>query len=303
MRLNFIRNFVKLANYKNFSALSNDLSISQSTLSNQISQIEKELGNIKLIDRTTRTFKLTQEGEIFLKYAKEMIGIMDKCFLELSEYSIKQHEEIIISASTLPGSHILPIFIARFKESHPNVDFKILINNSHKSINLLRKDNADFAGIGSFMGSGEEEFDYLKIGSDNLVFVCSPNHKLLEGRKNEVSFNDLISFPFISREKGSGTRNVFENNFPQFHLLNIQLEINNNDSIITTVSESSYISVLSEIIAQKAENAGLIRIMKIKDYPIISQRDIFLIRIKGKELSKLKEDFWTFINKKKRSKK
>jgi len=290
---------VKLAIYKNFSSLSNDLSISQSTLSNQISQIEKELGNVKLIDRTTRTFKLTEEGTIFLKYAKEIVGIMDKCLLELSQYSTKQQEEIIISASTLPGSHTLPIFIANFKETHPNVNFKIIINNSQKSINILKKNNADFAGIGSFMNNAEEEFDYIKIGSDNLVFICSPHHVLSEEGNQEVRFNDIIKFPFISRERGSGTRNIFEKYFPHFNLLNIQLEINDNDSIITAVSESSYISVLSEMIAQKAENAGLIKILKIKDYPIIAQRDIFLIRIKNKELSKLKETFWSNISEKK----
>ncbi|MFX1274054.1 MAG: LysR substrate-binding domain-containing protein [Promethearchaeota archaeon] len=299
MRFHFIRNFVKLTQYKNFSTLSNDLSISQSTLSNQISQLEKELGDIKLIDRTTRTFKLTEQGEIFLKTAKEMVTIMDKCLLDLSQYSKDQHEQIIISASTLPGSHILPSFIARFKEDHPNAHFKIIINNSQKSIDMLRKNNAHFAGIGSFMGFTENEFDIVNIGTDALVFICSPNHELVKGGNKEVKFEDLIKCPFISREKGSGTRNVFEQEFSNFYLLNVQLEINDNDSIISAVSDSNYISILSEIIAKKAENAGLIKILRIKEHPIIAERNIFLVKLKGKELSMLKKSFWKNISNKK----
>ncbi len=299
MRLHFIRNFVKLVRYENFSALSSDLSISQSTLSNQISQLEKELGDIKLIDRTTRTFNLTEEGHIFLKHAEQMIDIMDKCLFELFRYSREQHEQITISASTLPGSHMLPPFLAKFKASHPNVDFKIVINNSQKSIDLLKKKNADFAGIGSFMSTKEDEFDLKPIGMDNLVFICSPNHELLKGGIEEVNFDALVNYPFISREKGSGTRKIFEEHFPKFNLLDVQLEINDNNSIISAVSDSKYISIISEIIAYNAENAGLIKIIRVREHPVIAKREIFLIKLKSKELNGLKEVFWSNVGKKK----
>ena len=89
MRTNFIRNFIKLTDYKNFSTLSSDLSISQSTLSNQISQLENELG-IKLIERSTRKFKLTEGGKIFLKHAKKIMHVLEECKIELSENAKKE---------------------------------------------------------------------------------------------------------------------------------------------------------------------------------------------------------------------
>ena len=151
MKTQFIRNFIKLTDSKNFSKSAKELEISQSTLSNQILQLEKEL-DVSLIERSTRTFELTKGGEIFLKHAKNIIDILDTCKLELSEHKLDQTEEIIISASTLPGSHMLPMYITDFKNKYPNVEFKIIINNSQKSIDLLNEKNADFAGIGSFMG-------------------------------------------------------------------------------------------------------------------------------------------------------
>ena len=61
MKTQFLRNFIELTKQKSFSKLAKDLSISQSTLSHQISQLENELG-VNLIERTTKTFKITEAG-------------------------------------------------------------------------------------------------------------------------------------------------------------------------------------------------------------------------------------------------
>ena len=291
MNLDFIRTFIKLTEVKNFSKLANDLDISQSTLSNRISQIEKFTG-VKLIDRTTRTFNLTKEGTIFLDAATKIIDLIDSCAKELSEYSKDHQEEIIITASTLPGSHMLPKDIAHFREKNPTVDFKILINNSQNSLDLLKKMKADFAGIGSFMDYDKDDFDAIKIGEDRLVFICSTDNELIKDGITQVSFNALLLYPFISREEGSGTRNIIEQQFPSYKQLNQKLEMNDNDSIISAVSDSKYISILSETIAIKARNAGLIEIVQIKEFPIIAQREVFLLKLKDSELSKLKIQFW-----------
>lgn len=293
MKIESLRNFIKLTEYQSFSKLAEDLSISQSTLSHRISQLEEELDNIVLIDRTTKKFELTNEGEIFLDYAKKIVELYDSCKKELIESSQKPYGKIIITASTLPGSQILPKFITKFKEKNPSVNFKVIINNSKKSIDLLLKNMVDFAGIGSFMSIDKSRFDVTKIGEDRLCFICSPNHELIKNGKEFVNFTDLIQFPFITREKGSGTRKIIENQFPKYRELNVELEINDNDAIISAVSESNYISTQSELIAKKAEAAGLIRILKVKEFPVIAQRDIYVLKLKEKrELSKFKKRFW-----------
>lgn len=296
MNIEYLRNFINLTKYQSFSGLAKDLSISQSTLSHQISQIEEDLG-VKLIDRTTRTFKLTMEGTIFLDYAEKIINLYDSCKQELSQFTQKQIEDITITASTLPGSHILPKTIAEFREKYPSVNFKISINNSHKSIELLKREMADFAGIGSFMNFDKNDFNVIKIGQDQLKFICSPQNNLIKHNNNQINFNELTKYPFITREKGSGTRNVFEEQFKKYNELSIGLEINDNDSIISAVSESNYISILSEHIAKKAADAGLVRILEIENYPVIAKRDIYFIRLKQMELSGLKKKFWEYLKK------
>jgi len=292
MNIDFIRTFIRLVEYENFSRLADEMGISQSTLSHRISQLEEELGEIKLIDRTTRKFELTAEGKAFLEYARKIVDLYESARAKLTEISSTIREEIIITASTLPGSHILPKYIAKFREDFPNVDFKILINNSRQSLKLISDNNADFGGIGSFMGYKEENFDTLKIGEESLRFVCSPSHDLVQNKGGTVKFEDLKKYPFIAREKGSGTRDIFEKHYKPHEELNAKLEMNDNDSIVSALTDSKYISVLSEIIAQKAEDAGLITFLALKDHPLDVKRDIYLIKRKDLEFTDLKQKFW-----------
>jgi len=279
MQIEYLRNFIKLVNYKSFSELAHDLPISQSTISHQISQLEKTFG-VLLINRSTKKFEITEAGKILLDYSQKIIDLFDSCVIDLEEYGI------------------LPRNIAEFRDKNPNVDFNIKINNSLKSIEKIVKNLADFAGIGSFINYNKDNFDFIKIGEDQLKFICSPNHKLLENTKGLVNFADIVKFPFVWREKGSGMRNAFEHQFPDYRKLKIKLEMNDNDSIISAVSESKYISIMSEMVAINAEKAGLIKILEIKGFPQIVKRDLFFIKSKNKVLSELKTSFWEYIKKK-----
>jgi len=295
LNIEFLRNFVKLTQYKSFSELAKDLSVSQSALSHQISQLEKEFGNIKLIDRTTRSFVLTKEGEILLTYAEKILKLYDSCKEELLKFSKILSEDIYITTSTIPGEYILPNFITNFNNKYSNVNFQILINNSRESLDLLNKNKVDFAGIGSFMNYKKNEFDCIEIGKDEMVFICSPNHKIIKKEEYQINFAELIKYPFINREIGSGTRYIIEQQFSEYDSLNSHLEINDNDSIISAVSGSDNISILSSFIARRAEKAGLIKIIKIKEYPVIATRVLFFIKLKEKELTGLKKKFWEFL--------
>jgi len=293
LHIEYLRNFIKLTQFKSFSKLAQELPISQSTLSHQISQLEKNFGGVVLINRTTKKFELTKAGKIFLKHAEAIINIFDDCKLEISEFMLQKMEDIIISASTIPGSHILPKYIADFRNKNPSANFKILINNSQKSIENLKKGLANFAGIGSFMNYNRENFEYIKIGEENIKFICSPNHELLQNGDNIVSFEDLSKFPFVWREKGSGMRETFKTQFPRYKELNTRLTINDNDSIISTVSESNYISIMSEIITNKLEH--LVKTLEVREFPEVAKRSLYFLKLKNKEFSELKNNFWEYI--------
>ena len=131
MNIEYLGNYIKLTQYKSFSKLAAELPISQSTISHQISQLEKDFGGVVLINRTTKKFELTRAGKLLLKHAEEIIDLYDSCKLEISKLPDEMKENIIISASTIPGSHILPKFIANFRSKNTNANFTILIISTY----------------------------------------------------------------------------------------------------------------------------------------------------------------------------
>ena len=177
------------------------------------------------------------------------------------------------------------------------MNFKIHINNSQKSIDNVLNQNADFGGIGSFLKYNPNEFDFFIIGSEELKFICSPDHELLK-KQESIPFAELVKYPFVIREKGSGIRDIFQQQFKNYTKFNFRLEMNDNVSIISLVSESDYISIMSEMMADKSEKANLIKILTIKGYPIIAKRDLYFIKRKLTPLSDIKKDFWNYISKK-----
>ena len=95
MNIEYLRNYIKLTQYKNFSNLAKELPISQSTLSHQISQLEKDFGGVVLIDRTTKKFELTKAGKLILKHAKQIVDLYDSCKLEIFKFKDQKEHSIV----------------------------------------------------------------------------------------------------------------------------------------------------------------------------------------------------------------
>ncbi len=293
LRIDFLRHFILLAEDKSFSNVADKISITQSALSQQIEHLENYF-KCNLIDRSTRTFKLTKKGEILLKYSKDIVSLFDKSQKEIFNLSKELVGTISIAASTIPGNHILPKFIADFKNKYANVTIKIWIKNSKQSLIDLNKKHVEFAAIGSFIKENREKFEYFPISTENLVFICALDHDLVRINKGKVLFEDLIKYPYISREDGSGTKQFAMENLEKYNKLNQLLEMTSNESIISAVSKSNDTSIISEMSAKKAEDAKLIKIINISNIPPL-RRKLFFVKNKEIGLNKVAIKFWNFI--------
>ncbi len=293
LRIDFLRHFILLAEEKSFSNVADKILITQSALSQQIEHLENYF-KCNLIDRSTRTFKLTKQGEILLKYSKDIVSLFDKSQKEIFNLSKELVGTISIAASTIPGNHILPKFIADFKNKYANVTINIWIKNSKQSLIDLKKKHVEFAAIGSFIKEDREKFEYFPIFTENLVFICALDHDLVRINKGKVLFEDLIKYPYISREDGSGTKQFAMENLKKYDKLNQLLEMTSNESIISAVSKSNDISIISEMSAKKAEDAKLIKIINISNIPLL-RRKLFFVKNKEIRLNKVAIKFWNFI--------
>jgi DNA-binding transcriptional LysR family regulator len=291
IRFDYLNTFLTVSRTHSFSLAAKELKTSQGTVSHHIAALE-EYFDAELFKRTANGVEITEEGATLKETAEKILKQTQDAKAKISASKLNLTGTIRISASTIPGEHIIPSLIAEFQKRHPEVKFKIKAEDSLTSLNSLQANDADFAAVGTVQGF-EEKFDRLQIGEEQLVLIVSCNHKLAE--KKTVKLNEIFRYPFVNREETSGTRmeieKLFENNSLSFSNLRTVFELGSTEAVITAVSEGRGISIISSIAAAKAQAAGLVKVLNIEESK--NPRKLYIVRQKS-ALLKPSEMFWKF---------
>ena len=290
-KISYFKTFVITSKTKSFSKAAKKLGITQGTVSNHISALEKYF-DTQLFIRTPEGVELTPEGQILYESARKILELIESTRQRIR--SLHQYPEgtVKISASTTPGEHILPGIIMDYKREYRDVDFQVEITNSKRCFELLEKGSVDITAVGYLYN---RDYEYLIIGKDRLVLIVPPNHRL--SKEGRATLSDIMKEDYIDREEGSGTKEVLiralnEKNYSMMDL-NVVMRLGSNSSIITAVSEGNGVSIISEIPARKAMEAGLVKIVPIEDLDLTR----YLYLVKGRKLKNPSavRSLWEFL--------
>ena len=293
MRIDFLETFLEVVSAGSFLEAAKRLKITQGTVSNHIASLEDYFG-VRLFVRTRGGVRLTEEGKILYRRARQILDLMNTTRKEIITSSEKLRGVIRIAASTIPGEHIIPIIAGDFKRTYPDVDFEIEVSDTGTSLRKLIEGRVDFAAVGSLPSVGEP-LETKVIARERLVVIVAPGHEL--SKRKSISLEEVLNYPFVSREPSSGTRNEINKIFEEKNInpekLNIVLELGSTGSVITAVSEDIGISIVSSIAAEKARAAGLVNIIEIEDAR--NWRELYLTRLKKPEHPEVLERFWQSV--------
>ncbi|WP_312920812.1 LysR family transcriptional regulator [Empedobacter brevis] len=192
--------FDTVARRLNFTKAANELNITQPAITKHIKEIELNL-NIKLFERNGTKIKLTQAGEILLKYTEEIFSIYQKMEFEIGQLQEKQKGHLRLGASTTIAQYVLPPILAEFRKRFPEIQLNLVIHNSEKIEDLLTNNKIDVGLIEAQIKN--RTFHYFPFMKDEIVLVARQNHPL--STKNHLKTDDLLQIPFVLRESGSGT--------------------------------------------------------------------------------------------------
>jgi len=193
MTLRHLKIFVTVCETGSTTAAGEKLHIAQPSISLAISELEDYYG-IKLFDRIAKRLYITEAGKKFLQYATHIVG-----FFEEMEREIKNFDAtgiIRIGASITIGNYLLPGYITRFKKIHPQMDVKVIIDNSEKIQQYILSNQIDIGLIEGIVYS-----PYIaehKFRDDELVMVCGNAHPFANQKNVEIS--KLQNESFILRE-------------------------------------------------------------------------------------------------------
>lgn len=281
-----------VAEKKSFSQASEILHISQPAISQQIHFLEEHLG-VKLFNRTTRKVALTEEGKILYKYAIQICNLFNDAEKTLSEFSHVVKGNLAIGASQTIGEYFLPKFIGSFKELYPQVQISMKVFNTQHILKDVIEQNLD---IGLIEGEvSNKDLIATPFLDDELLVIVNPHHPLAQ--QKSITFEQLSCFPFVLREKGSGTRQIMENTFLKagYDVENISviLELGSTEAVKAAVEANLGISILSERTVQKEIEYKILKALPIEGLKIL--RKFFIISNPRRHNTHVMELFFDFI--------
>lgn len=283
MTIRHLEIFIAVADYGKMSIAAEKLFISQPSVSQAISEIEKYYG-VKLFERLSKKLYITETGEKLLSYARHIVSN----FKEMEGVMKNAGDKVLLSigGTVTVGTCILCPIVKMYEKTYEGASVKVIVNNTTVIEKMLLDSSLDLA-----ITEGEiYSKDILKIPlfKDELVVICSINHPMAE--KGEVELEELVNEDFVGREQGSRDRNPFE----QFLLengieVNVKWSCTNTEAIKNAVMSGQGLAIISKLVIKEELQQKELQVVPIKGIKI--QRDICLAYHKDKFLSEQLKGF------------
>lgn len=205
MEFRQLKTFVTTVNLLSFTKAANDLGYAQSSITNQIQALEKELGTM-LFERLGKQIKLTKDGEHLYTYANQILKLSDEA-KDLISSSLSPKGSLSIGTAESLCTHRLPDVFKAFRSCYPNVEINIRFDACSDYRTNLRKNIVD---IIFFLEVPCNENDLIThvLFEEPMAVIAAPNHPL--GNKSQVMPHDMNGQPLILTESGCSYRRVFE---------------------------------------------------------------------------------------------
>ena len=250
MELRQLKYFVKTAELLSFSKAAKALYITQSTLSQQIKQLEDEL-DMALFFRNNHKVSLTEAGKTFLEGAKKTLAEADDNKAKILDLAQGHRGTLNIGVTYSFGS-ILTESVLAFKKEYPDVVLNICYKNVMELMELVSDGELDFAL--SFRSS--EKYDNVEshiLFDNKLSIIVRENHPLT--RKEFVRLADLEEYDMILPSIGLQARSTFDSIIAERNLnLKVAMEANEVNTILNILRRSNYVTVLSETVILEHNN-------------------------------------------------
>lgn len=276
--------FIAAAECESMSEAARKLFITQSSVSQVISEIEKGY-SILLFDRLSKNLHLTEIGKELLNYARRMLNME----AEMDDYlrCAAKNQKVRLGATVTVGTCVISPILLQLKREIPNLNMEILVvANTHILAQKLLNSELDICLVEGRVTN--PNLIVRRALEDELVMICSTRHPLY--RRDAVSLEELAAYPLIFRERGSGTRAQIEDELYRRRLpVKIVWDCYNTEAILNGVADNHGISIISKRLVSSAVREG-----KIWQCPIVNadfNRSFDLVYHKDKYITPVMRHF------------
>ncbi|HTV08777.1 MAG TPA: LysR substrate-binding domain-containing protein [Candidatus Aquilonibacter sp.] len=207
MELRHLRYFQAVAELGSVTAAARRLYISQSAISEQIKDLEQELG-CELLDRSGRKVQLTAQGQVFLEEARRTLEAAQRA-IDVTRRSVRgEVGSLAIGYFVWGTAGFFPRIIREFRKSRPGIRLSLVEMHAMRQIEALEAGNIDVALTRPLQPPLDKIFRSELLLRDPAVVAMPPDHRLAHNK--EVKTRDLAEERLVLAERRSNTE-FFDN--------------------------------------------------------------------------------------------
>ncbi|WP_302417822.1 LysR family transcriptional regulator [Blautia marasmi] len=258
MNTTSLETFLALSKILNFTKASEALFVAQSTVTNRIAELEKELGQ-PLFVRSPRSLKLTEAGIKFIDYANRILALEKSAVTMLNTQDFPRENLHIGTTNTIYECHLRTPLLGYMQE-HRDVNTKVTISHSMELLHALQDDLLDFAF--TYIPLKKQGFTCQCFKKDELVLVCCSsdiNYQKGITRKDLPKLNYLFC-NFALQEVGLFIRQLFPDNY------HFSFEIDNSTKLLDFVLAGLGYSFLPLSLVKKGIEDDRLRVIPLLDF-------------------------------------
>lgn len=292
MTLEQLRIFVAVAEREHVTQAAREINLTQSAVSAAISTLEARY-DIKLFDRIGRRIALTEAGRMFLGEARGVLARAASAEAMLADFAGLKRGHLALAASQTVANYWLPPLLAQFRAAYPGVTTSLTIGNTETVARMVREGEAD---LGFVEGSIEEAaLSITEVAKDQLTIVISTAEA--KDIKTPLNAATITALKWVFRERGSGTRAIFEDALTRLGVaasdLDIVLELPSNEAVRTAVIAGAGAAALSQLALGVALQSGTL----VKLDFAMPPRAFFALRHKERSLTQAQRALYEMIQK------
>ncbi|MDF2721922.1 MAG: LysR family transcriptional regulator [Paenibacillus sp.] len=294
MALNFhqLHIFHTVAEKGSFSMAAQSLHMTQPAVTMQVQSLEDYFGT-KLFQRSTKRIELTEAGRTLLPFAKQSIELIQDAGRAMSRYTHMLEGRLQLGASLTIGEYILPRLLGPFGKEYPSISVSLKVMNTTQIIEEICGHQLTFGLVEAPISHPDVKADIVL--NDELKLILPSDHPL--ANKERVTLDDVLPYPLILREQGSGTRQVMEQELQRAGVgkdgLNIVMELGSTGAIKSAVEAGLGITVMSPTAVRHETALGIFKVRSIEN--VVFTRHFYSIYLRAALLPISAVTFLTFL--------
>lgn len=249
--------FHTVARLLSFTKAAEALHMTQPAVTFQVRQLEEHF-NTRLFDRTHNRITLTEVGQVVYDCAEHIFEQYNEMENTVKKMTGNMNGVLLIGASTTIAEYMLPTLLGNFKSKYPEVKIRLRVSNTEEIVTMVENNLIDLGVVEAPVSNKNLTVEICRW--DELVAIMPPDHPL--ANRTEIKPKDLLGQPYISREEGSGTREVIMDYFSREGLsaydLDIIMELGSSEAIKGAVTAGMGVSILSKATIQKDVQLGML---------------------------------------------